>query len=149
MQIYIDICWYYITNIIISKLIIAKSIGTDDERDPYIQYLVNIDPNGPGTFQSYTMNHEKLSLVRFLDSQYESAGSISSPEISSNGLSNLFNFGGNKQQSQQLPQTESSWKIDDKDKFYKVPKVRVIGRPHNLGWLDLLQTDNDTKLQLG
>lgn len=59
-----------LTNII-DRLILAMAVGTDDERDPYVPYLSNTDPSGPGYFQTYTFNHEELSLVRFLDSQYE------------------------------------------------------------------------------
>jgi hypothetical protein len=59
---------------ILNKLCKAMAVGTDDERNPYDEYLANKDPKGPGYFQSYTFNHEKLSLVRFLDSQYPSAG---------------------------------------------------------------------------
>lgn len=62
-----------LTNIL-DKLYKAMAVGTEDERDPYNEYLGNMDPNGPGYFQSYTFNHERLSLVRFLDSQYPSAG---------------------------------------------------------------------------
>jgi hypothetical protein len=58
---------------ILDKLCKAMAVGTDDERNPYDEYLANKDPKGPGYFQSYTFNHEKLSLVRFLDSQYPSA----------------------------------------------------------------------------
>lgn len=59
---------------ILDKLCKAMAVGTDDERNPYDEYLANKDPNGPGYFQSYTFDHERLSLVRFLDSQYPSAG---------------------------------------------------------------------------
>lgn len=62
-----------LTNIL-DKLYKAMAVGTDDERDPYDIYLGNMDPKGPGYFQSYTFDHERLSLVRFLDSQYPSAG---------------------------------------------------------------------------
>ena len=53
----------------------AMAVGTDDERDPYFDYLANIDSNGPGYFQTYTFNHAKQSIVRFLDNRYPSAGS--------------------------------------------------------------------------
>lgn len=62
-----------LTNIL-DKLYKAMAVGTDDERDPYDIYLGNMNPKGPGYFQSYTFDHERLSLVRFLDSQYPSAG---------------------------------------------------------------------------
>ena len=69
-----------LTNIL-DKLYKAMSVGTDDERDPYEAYLGNVDAKGPGYFQSYTFNHERLSLVRFLDSQYPSAGRTSASDI--------------------------------------------------------------------
>lgn len=69
-----------LTNIL-DRLIQAMSVGTDDARDPYADYLYNKDPNGPGYFQSYTFNHEKLSLVRFLDGQYPSSGAAEMPQV--------------------------------------------------------------------
>ena len=32
---------------------------------------------------------------------------------------------------------------------YKVPEVRAAGRPHELGWLDLLEDGKDEKMRLG
>jgi hypothetical protein len=54
----------------------AMAVGTDDVRDPYTPYLANTDKNGPGYFQTYTFNHNKQSIVRFLDNQYPSAGNV-------------------------------------------------------------------------
>jgi hypothetical protein len=54
----------------------AMAVGTDDQRDPYAPYLANLDQKGPGFFQTYTFNHPKRSIVRFLDNQYPSAGSV-------------------------------------------------------------------------
>lgn len=54
----------------------AMAVGTDDERDPYTPYLANLDQKGPGFFQTYTFNHPRNSIVRFLDNQYPSAGSV-------------------------------------------------------------------------
>ena len=62
-----------LTNIV-ERLIIALAVGSNDERDPYQPYLANPDPQGPGYFQTYTVNHDKLSLVRFLDGQYDRDG---------------------------------------------------------------------------
>jgi len=78
-----------LTNIV-DKLIKAMSVGTDDERNPYEVYIANTDPDGPGYFQTYTFNHERLSLVRFLDSQYERAGAKS--DVPSQGVSYLVAF---------------------------------------------------------
>eukprot|EP00522_Entomoneis_paludosa_P004109 CAMPEP_0172474602 /NCGR_PEP_ID=MMETSP1065-20121228/69443_1 /TAXON_ID=265537 /ORGANISM="Amphiprora paludosa, Strain CCMP125" /LENGTH=596 /DNA_ID=CAMNT_0013232789 /DNA_START=211 /DNA_END=2000 /DNA_ORIENTATION=+ len=79
------------------KLIAAMSVGTDDENDPYEEYLVSRDPNGPGRFQSYTFNHDEQSLVKFFDSSLLSAsggaGESSAPS-SGGGFGDFFNFGG-------------------------------------------------------
>jgi hypothetical protein len=98
----------------------AMAIGTDDERDPYEQYLglpASTDPSNPAYFETYTFNHPKNSLIRFLDNQYperegffemvgpkptkpeidESTSSSSSTSADMNpfdNLSNLFGGGG-------------------------------------------------------
>jgi hypothetical protein len=137
---------------IVERLLTAMSVGTDDERDPYIPYLANKDPNGPGAFQTYTFNHEKLSLVRFLDSQYEGGGSDDEKPTKSSGssggggfLSSLLGGDSRKSQSEpEKPKTEIS--------TYKVPKARAAGRPHELGWLELLddeKKDEGDGLRLG
>lgn len=138
-----------ITNIL-ERLLKAMSVGTDDERDPYVEYLVNKDRNGPGFFQTYTFNHEKLSLVRFLDAQYERSGATGRDIPNAGGLGGggFFNFGVPKQQQGQLNQREV---LEERD-VYRVPKERAAGRPHNLGWLDLLNDDTtvkDEKMRLG
>lgn len=69
-----------LTNIV-EKLVKAMSVGTIDERDPYAVYLANPDPDGPGYFQTYTFNHGKLSLVRFLDNQYNREGNTEMPSL--------------------------------------------------------------------
>ena len=142
-----------LTNIL-ERLSKAMAVGTDDERSPYAIYLANKDPNGPGKFQTYTFNHEKLSLVRFLDSQYESAGSSDTPSPAdsqgSGGFENLFggflknNAGGGSAPLRTNP-------VEEVGDFYTVPKERAAGRPHNLGWLDILNDkENDgVDLRLG
>ena len=54
------------------NLVVATSVGTDEARDPYEEYIANVQgtkyENNPGFFQTYTFNHDKNSLVRFLDS---------------------------------------------------------------------------------
>lgn len=140
-----------LTNLL-ERLSKAMAVGTDDERIPYETYLANKDPNGPGKFQTYTFNHEKLSLVRFLDSQYESAGSsdVSSPSDSQmGGLENLFGgFLKNNAAGSAPLRTNPVEEVGD---FYTVPKERAAGRPHNLGWLDLLNDSENsgTDLRLG
>lgn len=56
---------------VVGRLCEAVSVGTDDARDPYIPYLNNLDKDGPGYFQTYTFNHDRQSLVRFLDNAKE------------------------------------------------------------------------------
>ncbi len=54
------------------NLCIATAVGTDEARDPYEEYIANICgtkyETNPGYFQTYTFDHDKNSLVRFLDS---------------------------------------------------------------------------------
>lgn len=143
-----------ITNIL-ERLINALSVGTDDERDPYVEYLVSTKASDPGYFQTYTFNHEKLSLVRFLDRQYESAGTGGSGDISpivANGEGGMGDFGDlfNLGQPEQPSPTPAPAKKKEGD-FYKVPIERAAGRPHNLGWLDQLDDEmaEDEKMRLG
>ena len=56
---------------VVGRLCEAVSVGTEDARDPYIPYLNNLDKESPGYFQTYTFNHDRQSLVRFLDSAKE------------------------------------------------------------------------------
>jgi hypothetical protein len=141
-----------ITNIL-QRLVTALSVGTDDERDPYAEYLTNKDLNGPGSFTTYTFNHEKLSLVRFLDAQYERSGAMGRDvpsSVANNGLPSFFNFGPPPKPSASFAPPVVSANDNDGD-VYKVPKERAAGRPHNLGWLDLLNdgTEKDDSMKLG
>lgn len=131
---YADICN------VLEKLVLAMSVGTDDERDPYTPYLANRDLNGPGSFPTYTFDHDQLSLVRFLDGQYERAGNVASsgPRSSSlGGLAGLFNLGSKSPTPDRAPTSASSGAT------YKVPEARAAGRAHELGWLDILSDDKD------
>ena len=53
---------------VIGRLCEAIAVGTDDARDVYEPYLSSFSTNGPGYFQTYTFNHDRQSLVKFLDS---------------------------------------------------------------------------------
>lgn len=53
-----------------------------------------------------------------------------------------FNFGGGK------PSEEKSNKQEE-TKTYKVPEERAIGRPHMMGWLDLLGDDEELGVEGG
>jgi hypothetical protein len=54
------------------NLCVATSLGTEDARDPHEEYIANVKgtkyETNPGFFQTYTFDHDKNSLVRFLDS---------------------------------------------------------------------------------
>mmetsp|Transcript_15686 Transcript_15686/g.22973 ORF Transcript_15686/g.22973 Transcript_15686/m.22973 type:complete len:602 (+) Transcript_15686:1-1806(+) len=120
---------------VVNRLCEAVSVGTDDERDPYIPYLNNLDQNGPGFFETYTFNHDRQSLVRFLDSAKEiQQGGIGPTgnllDQLSNEASNLFGFGKAKPQVRE--------KASKEEQEYSAPQKRACGRPHNVGWLDLL-----------
>lgn len=130
-----------LTNVI-EKLMTAMAVGTDDERDPYQIYLANPDPDGPGYFQTYTFNHDKLSLVRFLDAQYERGGNSESQQPMA--MPELFNFGGQEQPASTKPSGGQ-----DGEETYRVPAARAAGRPHDLGWLDLLDGEEDENMRLG
>lgn len=134
---------------LMERLLKAMSVGSDDERAPYQAYLANKKSDGPGAFQTYTFNHEKLSLVRFLDSQYEGGGSDDAPPASTGGieLPGFFNFGGGVGRSEPKPKPV----VKDEVTKYTVPKARSAGRPHDLGWLELLDDEQtkDDKLRLG
>ncbi len=56
---------------VMSRLIETMAVGTDDARDPYTNYLYSLSADSPGFFQTYTFNHDRQSLVRFLDSAKE------------------------------------------------------------------------------
>ena len=47
-----------------------------------------------------------------------------------------FNFGGDSSDSVEN-------KLQEETKAYKVPEDRAIGRPHMMGWLDLLGDDEE------
>jgi hypothetical protein len=125
---------------VVGRLCEAVSVGTDDERDPYVDYLYNLDKTGPGFFQTYTFNHDRQSLVRFLDSAKEiQQGGIGPTgnlfDQLSNEATNLFGFGNTKP-------AEVQYKVKEED--YKPPDRRACGRPHNSGWLNLLGDEEMT-----
>lgn len=61
----------------------------------------------------------------------------------------MFNFGGPVLGQQ--PSLASEGSSASEDEYYKVPEARANGRPHELGWLDILKEDgeNDEKMKLG
>ena len=135
------------------NLCVATSVGTDEARDPYEEYIANVKgtkyENNPGYFQTYTFNHDKNSLVRFLDSsktiEKGTAGSTEdiSRQIQGEALQLLgFNFGGGGGGGSPNPATRSA-DSEKEEKDYVVPEDRAIGRPHMMGWLDLLGDDEE------
>mmetsp|Transcript_25717 Transcript_25717/g.31690 ORF Transcript_25717/g.31690 Transcript_25717/m.31690 type:complete len:617 (-) Transcript_25717:122-1972(-) len=119
---------------VLGRLIDTMSVGTDDARDPYSPYIYSMDKDGPGYFKTYTFNHDRQSLVRFLDNAKEiQQGSIGPTsnlmDQLSNEATNLFGFGAKKSDEKKI-------KVQNED--YKVPDKRACGRDHNTGWLELL-----------
>ena len=149
----------------VDQLYAAMSVGTGDSRDPYLKYLsfeASEDPRNPAYFETYTFNYPKQSMIRFLDNTYPSTGGISqligppptkaeSPEGENgsspfDGLSAGFNnligqMKGERNLRVDPPLVEDS-------SPYIVPKERAIGREHDLGWFEELNTVSD-KAKLG
>lgn len=75
---------------VMSRLSATMAVGTDDARDPYTSYLFSPNKDSPGYFQTYTFNHDRQSLVRFLDSAKEiQQGSIGPTSNLLDQLSNV------------------------------------------------------------
>jgi len=127
---------------VVGRLCEALSVGTEDARDPFIPYLNNLDKDSPGYFQTYTFNHDRQSLVRFLDSAKEiQQGGIGPTgnlfDQLSNEATNLFGLA-------KKPEEVKADKAKMADEEYKAPEKRQAGRPHNVGWLDLLGDEEMT-----
>jgi len=126
----------------------AMAVGTDDERDPYADYLMNLKNSyeNPGFFQTYTFDHDKLSLVSFLDNPTEE---LEEGKIQGNDL--LDQLGKDAQRGitgfmgsvSSMTQDEDLSAQLKKAEYvpYKVPETRALGRPHMLGWLELLEEE--------
>ena len=142
---------------LMEKLIGAMAVGTEDERNPYVKFLIGKDPSAPGYFPTYTFNHEEISLVQFFDGCIDSSGGKAGGAKSNDSpFGNLFNFGGGgSKAAAKASGTASSVlfpkqtpEIDQK-KMYKVPNARAAGRPHELGWIDLMKDPNEPLIGLG
>jgi hypothetical protein len=132
---------------VMERLCRAMAVGTDDERDPYLKYIANVDRNGPGSFQTCTFDVSKHSLVRFLDAQYQ--GVNTKLGGSPLPLPNFFNFGGGGSSSSGA-NAPAAVTPKSKTDSYKVPEARAAGRPHELGWLEMFDDEGkDEDLQLG
>ncbi|KAL3799119.1 hypothetical protein HJC23_002247 [Cyclotella cryptica] len=128
------------------NLCVASSVGTDDARDPYEDYIANVKgvdyQSNPGYFQTYTFDHDKNSLVRFLDSSKTIDGATAGStedvtrQIKGEAMQLFgFNFGGST--------ADDVEEKPEQSKRYVVPEDRAIGRPHMMGWLDLLGEDEE------
>lgn len=144
-----------------TNILEALSVGTDEgEVDPYFEFASDLRPDAPGFFQTYTFNHDPLSHVRFLDNEYEGAqqenlldiGDIMNMGGSGADVSDLFKFNdlrSNKEEAEpELRGPEDDFSVlpkevvpSDEPEVYNVPEERAIGRPHELGWLKLLDDD--------
>mmetsp|Transcript_15865 Transcript_15865/g.36572 ORF Transcript_15865/g.36572 Transcript_15865/m.36572 type:complete len:611 (-) Transcript_15865:80-1912(-) len=150
----------------IEQLYAAMAVGSDDARDPYAKYLgfeSSEDPSNPAYFETYTFNHAKKSLVRFMDDTYPSVGGISEMigpppaqdesaagekrnpfEGLTNGLNNLMG----QIQGERTLRVEPTYNEDSST--YAVPKERAIGRSHDQGWFEELNADDgDRKNRFG
>mmetsp|Transcript_8125 Transcript_8125/g.17584 ORF Transcript_8125/g.17584 Transcript_8125/m.17584 type:complete len:606 (-) Transcript_8125:143-1960(-) len=138
-----------LTNVI-GRLVEAMSVGTEDEIDPYISYLANMGQTyeeNPGFFQTYTFDHDKLSLVSFLDypmTELEE-GKIQSGDLAKQLGRDIQKLGMNLVESSvQKEEDLSAQMVRDDTGPYKVPENRAAGRPHNLGWLQILGDEEMT-----
>lgn len=125
----------------VGRLCEAMAVGSDEEHDPYALYLYNPDPKGPGYFQTYTFNHDRNSLVRFLDNARNiEAGKMGNTDDILSQLSGeakmMFGF------SKKPVEDKSAGNIGKGD-VYIPPAKRALGRPHMVGWLDWLDEDKD------
>eukprot|EP00566_Odontella_aurita_P008542 CAMPEP_0113570576 /NCGR_PEP_ID=MMETSP0015_2-20120614/25056_1 /TAXON_ID=2838 /ORGANISM="Odontella" /LENGTH=647 /DNA_ID=CAMNT_0000473393 /DNA_START=8 /DNA_END=1951 /DNA_ORIENTATION=- /assembly_acc=CAM_ASM_000160 len=131
------------------RLCDAMAVGTDDEKDPYQPFLVNFK-NGydnPGFFQTYTFDHDKLSLVAFLDNPTEELeeGKIQGDDLieqlGKDAQRNLMGFMGAVQTVGKEDDDLSAQVKKKEYEPYQVPETRALGRPHMMGWLELLEDE--------
>jgi len=131
------------------NLCVASGVGTEEARDPYEEYIANVRgtkyEDNPGFFQTYTFDHDKNSLVRFLDSakviEKGTAGSAEdvARQVQGEAFQLLgFDFGGGGGDTGSIKK-----EVKVEEKRYVVPEDRAIGRPHMMGWLNLLGEDEE------
>lgn len=147
----------------LEQLYAAMSLGTDDARDPFVKYLgyeATEDKSSPAYFETYTFNHSRQSMVRFLDNTYPSSGGLAEwigtpPAQEENSdapnpfedLSNGFNNLLGQMQGERNLRVEPPAVPDNAP--YTVPKERAIGREHDLGWFEELNTVDGETAELG
>jgi len=135
---------------VVGRLCDAIAVGTDDARDPYDVYLANLDVNGPGYFQTYTFDHDRQSMVRFLDNakgvqEGDIGGAESVFDQLATEATGLLNF---KKKLQPDKSDDGTGNTNDQDE-YVAPDTRACGRPNNIGWLDLLGDEEVTGVKAG
>ena len=136
-----------LTNVI-GRLVEAMAVGTNDERDPYLKYLVSagsdFDSN-PGFFQTYTFDHDTLSLVSFLDRPTKDLqeGKVGADELGEQLGRDLLKISSSLMATREEEDLSAQRKIVD-DGPYQVPETRAVGRPHMMGWLELLGDEEIT-----
>jgi len=132
--------------ILADKLADAMAKGTPDERDPYFDWNYNLSPDAPGYFQTYTFDHDVNSMVRFLDNvKTIEEGSMGPTDEILNQFNINFDtlFRNEETDREERARQRQERAGSDKPEPYDVPEKRALGRPHMLGWLDLLDEDTN------
>jgi len=128
----------------LGKLCEAMESGTNEENDPYEPYILDIDSKAPGWFETYTFYHDGDSMIRFLDNAFdvdaENLGNTDDIISQLKGdVKTLFDFGPFDLRKKKEEKVFSTATEDDD---YVPPPERSLGRPHMLGWLELLDGED-------
>ena len=107
---------------IISDLSNALAVGSEDEKNIYKDYLYTMNESGPGFFQTYSMEKDGLSMLRFLDNEVD---------VKQGGLGPM----------------DEVFKQLGFGKVVNMVSKDSDERPVELGWLDLLQKEEEEKLE--
>ena len=132
--------------VLADKLADAMAKGSPDERDPYFDWNYNLSPDAPGYFQTYTFDHDVNSMVRFLDNvKTIEEGSMGPTDEIMNQFNIKFDsfFSSEEKEREERARKRQERAMSDKPEPYEVPEKRSLGRPHMLGWLDLLDEDTN------
>jgi len=143
---------------VVLRLSEAIAIGTPDDAtdSPYIPYIANTSKDSPGYFETYTFDHDRQSMVKFLDSaKVIKQGTIGPTDSLMDQIGNeaatLFGFGGGGGTATNNGNTDNAASASTSNSsqssstyVYKTPEDRSAGRPHNLGWLSLLGDEEMT-----
>jgi len=137
----------------LAKLLPVLDVGSDDIHNAYADVTSIGNPDGPGRFQTYTFNHDKRSLVRFLDFAEDiKQGSIGPVDNIVEQLSteagDLFGFFNNKEKDEAAAAKRLA-QFGEEVVEYEPPADRAAGRPHNLGWLEALAGPDGDEVSTG